>query len=116
LVGVNAGGIISGVKIQEHTDTPGLGANAASPKYYVDRAAGITFYGQFAGKSITDPFEVKRNGDVQAITASTITSRAVSAAVKAAGTGAAAWLKAAETGALPGTLDPGGAILQEEAE
>jgi electron transport complex protein RnfG len=95
LVGVSAGGTISGIKILEHQDTPGLGANAASPSYFVDRAAGITFYGQFTGKAVTDPFEVKN--DVAAITASTITSQAVAAAVKAAGTGALAWL-AEETG------------------
>jgi hypothetical protein len=35
-------------------------------------------------------------GDVQAITASTITSSAVTAAVKAAGTGAAAWIAGEE--------------------
>jgi electron transport complex protein RnfG len=90
LVGVSAEGIITGVKILEHTDTPGLGANAASPAYFVDRAAGITFYGQFAGKPLSDPFEVR--GDVQAITASTITSRAVAVSVKAAGSGVMAWL------------------------
>jgi electron transport complex protein RnfG len=90
LVGVSAEGLITGIKILEHADTPGLGANAASPTYFVDRAAGITFYGQFAGKAVTDPFEVKN--DVIAITASTITSRAVTAAVKAAGTGVLAWL------------------------
>jgi electron transport complex protein RnfG len=89
LVGVGAGNRISGVKILEHQDTPGLGANAASPSYYVDRARGITFYGQFRDKSVSDPFEVK--GDVQAITASTITSRAVADSVKAAGIAAAAW-------------------------
>jgi electron transport complex protein RnfG len=116
LVGVSAGGIISGVKIQEHKDTPGLGANAASPKYYVDRASGITFYGQFTGKPITDPFEVTRNGDVQAITASTITSRAVSAAVKAAGTGVAIWLKSATTDLSLGALDLSGKIPQEATE
>jgi electron transport complex protein RnfG len=90
LVGIRADGKISGVKILEHQDTPGLGANAASASYYVDRAAGITFYGQFAGKAVSDPFEVKN--DVAAITASTITSRAVSDAVKAAGTGAIRYL------------------------
>jgi electron transport complex protein RnfG len=94
LVGVSADGTISGVKILEHQDTPGLGANAASPTYFVDRAAGITFYGQFTGKAVTDPFEVK--SDVQAITASTITSVAVAAAVKAAGTGVAAWIAGEE--------------------
>jgi electron transport complex protein RnfG len=89
LTGIGADGRISGVKIMEHQDTPGLGANAASPSYYVDKAAGRTFYGQFAGKSVTDPFEVK--GDVAAISAATVTSRAVSSVVKACGEAAAAW-------------------------
>ena len=90
LVGVGADGRISRVKILEHQDTPGLGANAASPTYYVDKSKNITFYGQFAGKPVQDPFEVKR--DVAAITASTITSQAVTGAVKAAGDAASAWL------------------------
>ncbi|MDR2096005.1 MAG: FMN-binding protein [Treponema sp.] len=92
LVGMGANGRISRIKILEHQDTPGLGANAASPTYYVDRPAKKTFYGQFEGKSIEDTFEVK--GDIAAITASTITSRAVAAAVKAAGDAAAKWLAA----------------------
>ncbi|MDR2135956.1 MAG: FMN-binding protein [Treponema sp.] len=90
LVGVSAGGSIAGARILEHQDTPGLGANAASPSYFVDRARGITFTGQFAGKSVRDPFEVR--ADVEAITASTITSRAVADAVKAAGRAAALYL------------------------
>ena len=90
LVGVGVDKRITGVKIMEHSDTPGLGANAASPTYFVDRAKGITFYGQFAGKSVSDPFAVK--DDIVSITASTITSRAVSAAVKAAGQAASEWL------------------------
>jgi electron transport complex protein RnfG len=94
LVGVNADKTITGIKILEHSDTPGLGANAASPTYFVDQAAGITFYGQFAGKNVNDPFEVK--GDVQAVTASTVTSVAVAVAVKAAGRGAAAWIAGEE--------------------
>jgi electron transport complex protein RnfG len=94
MVGVTSGGFISGVKILEHSDTPGLGANAASPKYFVDRANGVTFHGQFAGKKITDPFLVK--GDVIAITASTVTSHAVSSSVKAAGIAVHAWLTGTE--------------------
>jgi electron transport complex protein RnfG len=89
LVGVGANGRISAVKILEHSDTPGLGANAASAKYYVDRARGVHFYDQFAGKAVSDPFEPK--GDVIAITAATITSRAVATSVKAAGEAALAW-------------------------
>ena len=89
MVGVSVDGTITGVKIMEHSDTPGLGANAASPSYFVDRTRGITFYGQFAGKNVNDPFEVK--GDVAAITAATVTSKAVASSVKAAGLTAAAW-------------------------
>jgi electron transport complex protein RnfG len=89
MAGVSSGGIITGVKILEHSDTPGLGANAASPKYFVDKDNGITFYGQFAGKKVKDPFEVK--SDVIIISGSTITSRAVAESVRAAGLAAKAW-------------------------
>ena len=90
LVGVGVDGRIAGVKILEHQDTPGLGANAASASYFVDKAAKLTFCGQFAGKPVTDPFAPKE--DVAAITAATITSRAVASVVKASGTAATAWM------------------------
>ena len=83
MVGVGIDSIITGVKILDHSETPGLGANAASSKFFVDRVRGITFYGQFTGKNINDPFTVK--DDVIAVTASTVTSVAVARAVKAAG-------------------------------
>jgi electron transport complex protein RnfG len=89
MVGVKADGNISGVKILEHNDTPGLDANAGSKTYYVDRAKGIHFYDQFNGKKASDPFTVKN--DVIAITAATITSRAVAESIKAAGSAAMAW-------------------------
>jgi electron transport complex protein RnfG len=89
LVGVGVDGKIHGVKILEIKDTPGLGANAGSKNYYVDRAKGIHFFDQFTGKSVKDPFIPKQ--DVIVITAATITSRAVAASVKAAGEAAAAW-------------------------
>lgn len=95
LVGVGIDGTIAGVKVLENKDTPGLGANAANPSYFVDRSSGITFYDQFKGKSLKDPFEVK--GDVIAITASTITSKAITTVVKTAGQTAGTWL-AAQTG------------------
>jgi electron transport complex protein RnfG len=92
LVGVGAGGTISRIKVMEHADTPGLGANAASPSYYVDKAAGTTFYGQFSGRAVTDPLEPKN--DLIAITAATITSRAVARVVRVSGAAAAEWLAA----------------------
>jgi electron transport complex protein RnfG len=90
LAGVGSDGKITRVKILEHSDTPGLGANAASASYFVDKPNKITFYGQFAGKSVRDSFAVK--DDVVSITASTITSRAVATAVKAAGDAGYAWI------------------------
>jgi electron transport complex protein RnfG len=90
LTGVGADGKIKGVMILENTDTPGLGANASSTQYYVDRAKGIHFYEQFTGKNVSDPFVPKQ--DVIVITAATITSRAVASSVKAAGEAASAWL------------------------
>ncbi|MDR0302887.1 MAG: FMN-binding protein [Treponema sp.] len=98
MVGVTASGHITGVKILEHSDTPGLGANAASPSYFVDRPNAITFYGQFAGKHAKEPFDVK--DDVIAITASTITSHAVSSSVKAAGLAVHEWLANEEVDAV----------------
>jgi electron transport complex protein RnfG len=94
MVGVNTEGLITRVKILEHSDTPGLGANAASSSYFVDRTRGITFYGQFAGKKVTDAFTV--NNDIAAITASTVTSVAVSNSVKAAALAVNAWLAGTE--------------------
>ena len=81
----------------ELSDTPGLGANAASPNYFVEKGSLKTFYGQFAGKSVTDPFEAK--GDVLAITAATISSRSISLIVKTAGTAGKAWLDTSRGGA-----------------
>ena len=73
LVGFDiAGQKISGVKVIKQSETPGLGANCTSPK----------FIGQFADKNAAAALTVVKsiNGganDIQAITASTITSRAV---------------------------------------
>jgi electron transport complex protein RnfG len=90
LTGVGMDARITRVKILEHTDTPGLGANAASPSYYVDKAKKLTFTGQFGGKSADSRFAVHE--DVAAITASTITSRAVAAVVKASAQAAVTYL------------------------
>ncbi len=86
LVGVNKNGTINGVKILKSLETPGLGANANNPHYYVNKEKKITFLGQFKGKKITDPFVPKK--DVIALTGATITSTAVSKGVKAAGVAA----------------------------
>ena len=91
LTGVGIDGRISGVRILEISETPGFGANAASPTYYVNQAEQITFYGQFSGKTISDPFEPRN--DVIAVSSSTITSRAIASIVKASGQAAGEWLR-----------------------
>jgi len=96
LIGVGLDRRIVGVRVLQSTDTPGLGANAASPSYYVDKTSKVTFPGQFTGKPLSDAFEVKK--DVNAITASTITSRSLTRIVKAAGAAAGAWLDRAAGG------------------
>ncbi|MBN1295993.1 RnfABCDGE type electron transport complex subunit G [bacterium] len=74
LMGVNQRGEITGFQILDAKETPGLGTKAA------DKA----FWGQFVGRSLdTMTFKVKKDGgDVDAITASTITSRAVTHALE----------------------------------
>ena len=96
LVGVNTDGTISRIKIMENIDTPGLGSNAGSDRYFVNKSAGITFYGQFAGKKVSDAFQPKN--DITAITAATITSQAVSGLVRTAGQAAYQWLLAEGAG------------------
>ncbi|MDR2494933.1 MAG: FMN-binding protein [Spirochaetaceae bacterium] len=87
MVGVGTDGKITRIKILEHSDTPGLGANATKE----------SFYGQFSRKPVSDPFEAKN--DVAAITASTVTTKAVAAAVKAAGQAGSSWLASRTGGA-----------------
>jgi electron transport complex protein RnfG len=94
LIGIASGGGITGVKILANTETPGLGANAAKANYYVgNKADEITFYGQFKGMRADDTIAVQKDGGtVEAITAATITSRAVSLIVSEAAKAGAAWL------------------------
>lgn len=77
LVGLDTNGVVTGLKIIEHSETPGLGAKAVTEG----------FRGQFAGKNdeilVTKNSEPKSN-EIVAITSATITSRAVTSGVNAA--------------------------------
>lgn len=78
LVGVDPSGAISGMALLAHQETPGLGAKAGSND----------FLNQFKGKVLADSAAAirvtKDGGDIDAITAATITSRTVAdAATKA---------------------------------
>ncbi|MCQ2153130.1 MAG: RnfABCDGE type electron transport complex subunit G [Bacteroidales bacterium] len=77
LVGVYPDGRVCGTKVLSHSETPGLGAKCATDEGFINQFKG--FEGRFAVR--------KDGGDIDAITASTITSKAyvkgVEAAVKA---------------------------------
>lgn len=92
IVGVATDRRIAGARVMSLSDTPGLGANATNPAYFVDKTAKKTFPGQFTGKLVADPFEVKN--DIVAISASTITSKALTSIVKEAGLVGSSWLEA----------------------
>lgn len=77
LVGIDKDGVITGIKLLKHNETPGLGANADNYK----------FSSQFIGKS--GALSVTKSGnpadnEIDAITAATITSRAVTQGVNTA--------------------------------
>jgi|LGVF01.2.fsa_nt_gb electron transport complex protein RnfG len=72
LTGVDSEGVITGITILKHNETPGLGANATLP----------SFKDQFVGKSALEDVTVVKSGpeegnSIQAITGATITSSAV---------------------------------------
>lgn len=73
MVGINLEGAITGLEILSHSETPGLGANATSD----------SFKSRFVGKSgeLTVDKNSNDGQNVQAITAATITSKAVVSAV-----------------------------------
>lgn len=112
IVGVSSDGTITGVKILENKDTPGLGANAASKTYYVDKATKTTFAGQFTGKKLTDGFVVKK--DVTAITSATITSRSITNLVQVVGKAVSDVLGI--PGSSPGPSSPGPSAVLPSAD
>lgn len=94
LTGVDTLNQIAGVSILTLKDTPGLGQNAKSPGYFIDKARTKTWYGQFTKKPADDRFAVGTGDqyDVQAITASTITSKGITTIVRVSASAALPWL------------------------
>lgn len=77
MVAVDANMKVINYKIQSHNETPGLGAKAVEPDFSKQ------FIGRGAGQldSLKDITKTHEPGKIQAITGSTITSRAVTKAV-----------------------------------
>ena len=78
VVGVNKAGKCTGISITEHSETSGLGANAASTA-----EVGVNFRAQFKGQDASVAL-AKEGGKIDALSGATITSRSVTNAVKAA--------------------------------
>ncbi len=78
VVGVNKAGKCTGISITEHSETSGLGANAAS-----SAEVGVTFRNQFKGQDETIAL-TKAGGKIDALSGATITSRSVTNATLAA--------------------------------
>lgn len=76
MVGVERAGNVVGISVISHTETPSLGAEAASKG-----AKGVAFRQQFAGLT---PDRVSLDAGVDALSGATITSQAVVDGVKAA--------------------------------
>lgn len=76
MVGVDVNGRVTGVSILSMSETAGLGARASEPE----------FLGQYAGTfgSVTLKKDDAQNGEIDAISGATITSRAVTGGVDAA--------------------------------
>lgn len=74
MVGVSKDGKVLGVQIVSHSETPGLGAKAASDSAFRDSFVGLSGSVQVS----------KDGGEADTLTGATITSRAVAAGVNAA--------------------------------
>ena len=75
-MGIDVSGTVTGIQILEHSETPGLGANASNP----------SFTDQFIGKTETLTVvkgEASAN-TISAISGATITSRSVTESVNTA--------------------------------
>lgn len=67
MIGIGADGKITGVKVTEHSETPGLGTKAADPNYLK----------QYKGVSEAPASHIKDDPNIDAVTGATITSNAV---------------------------------------
>ena len=76
IVGINIDGTVAGVQVTAHSETPGLGAKAQSDPGWI---------GQYVGQPADGSLAVSKDGGtIEAITGSTITSRAVTLGVNTA--------------------------------
>lgn len=77
VTGISIDGTVTGLRVGNHNETPGLGAKAKD----------ADFYEQYAGKSAAEPIGVSKTAadgnDIQAITGATISSAAITSGANA---------------------------------
>lgn len=74
VIGIDAEGIVTGMRMLQHNETPGLGANANQPSF-IERLVG-------KGPEVLEVSKTTNEGNnVQAITGATITSKAIVVAI-----------------------------------
>lgn len=76
MTGINTDGVISGVVILSHGETPGLGANAEKEDFREQYEQPVP-----EGDITVVKYQSPQNGEIEAITGATITSTAVTNAV-----------------------------------
>ncbi len=77
LVGMNANGSLTGIRVISQSETPQVGSKIAEPEFYGQEA--------FAGQAVSDDLEVtKDGGNVDAVNGATVSSRAVVRGINAA--------------------------------
>ena len=87
LIGLTPGGVIKGMNIMYQQETPGLGTKSVEIKY---GEKDPWFQRQFMGKPGDTIAVDKHGGQIQSITGSTVTSRAIASSIKQE----VAWMKA----------------------
>jgi electron transport complex protein RnfG len=75
MVGITMDGKVYNTSVLQHSETPGLGAKCTSDQKFINQFKGFD-------PSVKKLAVSKDGGDVDAITASTITSRAYTLAIK----------------------------------
>ena len=77
LVGMDATGSLTGIRVISQSETPGVGSKISEPEFYAQEA--------FADQTVSNDLKVtKDGGNIDAVTGATVSSRAVLRGVNAA--------------------------------
>ncbi len=74
MVGMDAEGVITGVKVTDHSDTPGLGTKAHDSEYLTKTYVGLD--------ALDDVDNIKKDSNVEEVTGATVSSNGIYGCVK----------------------------------